>query len=489
MNTLELLKEELYGKVYTENGDVAYTSTKSKNLDFFGIAGASRHNPSQVLDLFKEAIEEDFELAILNLFYLRDVRGGLGERKSFRLCFKYLCEEYPNVAKALFEYVIEYGRYDDLLVGLKTSVDKELVVLIKEQLDKDILSKTENGTCSLLAKWMPSVNASNQETIHTALYLSSRLNYSKKEYRQILSFLRKDMIIENNLREKDYTFEYEQVPGKALRKYRMAFNRNDRERYSEFICNVNEGYEEMKVDTVYPYEIIKEFRYDMSELEKDAMNARWYALERNAGLENTIVVRDGSGSMTFNGGLPAYVATSMAILCSEQLNDVFKDSFITFSSSPELVQLPKDASLYDKLMICDKYDDWTNTDIKRVYDLIYNTSLKIKDPKGYIKKMIIISDMEFDQGTENVPTYESMERKFKESNIPLPTIIYWNVCARRVHFASNINHPNIQFVSGASISVIDSIMNGKDCDATGLMVQTLKKYSKIIESLRGVKYD
>ena len=195
MSTLELLKEELNGKVYTENGDVAYTSTKNKNLDFFGIAGASRHNPSQILDLFKKAIEEDFELAILNLFYLRDARSGLGERKSFRLCFKYLCEEYPSVAKALFEYVIEYGRYDDLLVGLKTNVDKELVALIQEQLDKDILSKTENGTCSLLAKWMPSVNASNQETIHTALYLSSRLNYSKKEYRQILSFLRKDMII------------------------------------------------------------------------------------------------------------------------------------------------------------------------------------------------------------------------------------------------------------------------------------------------------
>lgn len=489
MSTLELLKEELYGKVYTENGDLAYRTTKNKNLDFYGIAGASRYDLSQVLDLFKEALKEDFDLAILNLFYLRDVRGGLGERDAFRVCFKYLCDEYPRVAKALFEYVIEYGRYDDLFVGLKTKVDKDLIELINDQLSKDIQSKQEKNTCSLLAKWMPSVNASNSETIHTALYLANRLNYSKKEYRQLLSFLRKDMIIENNLREKDYTFEYEYVPGKALYKYKKAFSRNDKERYSEFLNNVNDGLENMKVKTIYPYEIVKEVSTSfMSELEAKAAEARWNALERNASLENTIVVRDGSGSMYTNKGLPMYIATSMAILCSEQLNDEFKDSFITFSRNPELVTLPN-STLYEKLKTCYQHDDVANTDIQKVYDLIYNTSLKIKDPKDYIKKVIIISDMEFDYGTVNVPTYDSMEEKFKKANLPLPTIIYWNVNARSVHFASNINHPNVQFISGASTSVIDAIMKGKDLDATGLMIQTLKKYSKILESLRGIQYD
>lgn len=485
MNTLELLKEELYGKTYTENGDLAYTTTMNKNLDFFGIAGASRYNPSQVLDLFQKALNENVELAILNLFYLRDVRGGLGERDAFRICFKYLCNQYPNVAKALFDFVIEYGRYDDLFVGLKTKVDKDIITLVKDQLSKDIESKKENGTCSLLAKWMPSINATNSETVHNALYLAKSLNYSNKEYRQLLSYLRKDMIIENNLREKDYTFEYEQVPSKALYKYRQAFSRNDFNRYFEFIDNVNEGKVTMKTKTVYPYEIIKEYKPYMSKLEKDAMNARWNSIERNGSLANTIVVRDGSGSMTCKDGLPMYIATSMAILCSEQLNDAFKNKFITFSSNPQLVELPDNGSLSDKVDVCNQYYEVANTNIEKVYDLIYKTSLRIKDPKDYINKIIIISDMEFDQGTENVPTYESMEEKFQKANIPLPNIVYWNVNARRVHFASNINHPNIQFVSGASISVIDSIMKGEDVDGVGLMVQTLEKYSKIIESLRG----
>ncbi len=459
MNALELLEEELNGKTYTENGDLAYVTTKSKNLDFFGIAGASRHNPSQVLDLFKEALKEDFELAILNLFYLRDVRGGLGERDGFRICFKYLCDEYPNIAKALFEYVIEYGRYDDLFVGLKTKVDNDLIELINNQLSKDIISKKENGTCSLLAKWMPSINASNKETIQNALYISNRLNYSKKEYRQILSFLRKDMIIENNLREKDYTFEYNHVPSKALYKYKNAFMKNDYNRYFEFITDVKDGYETIKVNTVYPYEIVKEFKYNMEDLEKDSMNARWNALKRTDTLENTIVVRDGSGSMTCFNGLPMYIATSMAILCSEQLNDAFKNSFITFSSRPELVQFDENQSLFDKINVCYQYYDCSNTDISKVYDLIYETSKNIKDPKDYIKKIIIISDMEFDYGVDNVPTYESMERKFKDANLPLPTIVYWNVNATNNTILDD-NKTGVTYVSGASPILFQQILEG-----------------------------
>ena len=124
----------------------------------------------------KNALEEDETLAIKCLFYLRDIRGGQGERRFFRVCFNWLAKNYPEIARRNLVNLAEYGRYDDLFVGLKTNVDKELVALIQEQLDKDILSKTENGTCSLLAKWMPSVNASNSDTIHTALYLANRLN-------------------------------------------------------------------------------------------------------------------------------------------------------------------------------------------------------------------------------------------------------------------------------------------------------------------------
>lgn len=484
MSTFTLLKDELSNRIFTENGDLAYSTTYAKNLDFFGLAGASRYRPSQALDLFKEAFQEDSDLALMNLFYLRDVRGGLGERDAFRVCFEYLCNEYPDLAKQLFEYVIEYGRYDDLFVAAKTKVDQELFDLIKKQLLEDVANKSMNGTCSLLSKWMPSINASKRETIRLGLYFAQGLNYSKKEYRQLLSFLRKGLIIENNLREKDYTFDYGSVPGKAMYRYKETFLRNDNLRYNEFIERVRDGDEQIKVKTLYPYEIIKEFRVNMDELSKAAMIARWNALERQKGLDNTIVVRDGSGSMTCNNCIPLDIATSMSILCSEQLTDEFKNSFITFSSHPELVTFPEGSSLYDKLEICELYDDCSNTDIQKVYDLIYNVSLKIKDEKDYIKRVIIISDMEFDYGVDNVPTYESMESKFRYANLPLPEIVYWNVDARRVHFASNLDHPNIKYVSGASINVIDSIIKGSDLDAVELMKKTLMKYEKIIKTIR-----
>ena len=183
MNFMQLLENEL-NLTTTENDDYAYPTTQYANLDFFGIAGASRHDQQQVLSLFEKALIENEDTAIMNLFYLRDIRGGLGERQSFKTCYKYLCNQLPDKAIALFPFIVKYGRYDDLFVAKGTKVETAMVNFVEEQLHNDIENYLKDGTCSLLSKWLPSINASNNETRSLAKFFAKRFGYTYQEYRQ-----------------------------------------------------------------------------------------------------------------------------------------------------------------------------------------------------------------------------------------------------------------------------------------------------------------
>lgn len=490
MKTMELLRNELKTSPFalTENGDCTYTSTMDANLDFFALVGGLRFNPEKVEDLFARALSEDYSIAIKNLFYARDIRGGMGERQSFRTCFRHLCNFYPADATKLLPFIVEYGRFDDLFEARSTKVEEAMVDFVRKQLERDIESFEKNGSTSLLPKWLPSINASNRRTIHTALFFCEKLGYSKRDYRKLLSALRRGKIIENYLREKDYSFNYASVPSQALHKYQKAFERNDFMRYKQYIQDVSDGVESINTQTLFPYQIIK--GYDIysseepSDLLKKSMQIKWEALPRSADTSNTIVVRDGSASMTRYNALPLYMATSLAILFSEQLTGEFKNRFITFSSYPQLIELPDSAPLWQKLKLCYRENDCTNTDISRVYDLIYTTSLKIQDPEDFIRRIVIISDMEFDAGVKNVPTYEIMREKFEKAGLPLPEIVYWNVAAHGIRFPANKDHPNIRFISGSSVHVLNILLNNETVSAVNLMYKTLQKYEKTTEGLQ-----
>ena len=216
------ITKDMLNVAFTENGDKAFQTSGSYCLDYFSLVGGMRFNYNDALKNFMRAYKENPILAIKILFFARDIRNGLGERNIFRFTFNMLCNVAPNVAKQVLTYVPTYGRYDDLFSAYSTPIRKDVVSLIKKQLASDIEAKSANKPVSLLSKWMPSINASNSDTIYKANYFANKLGYSKKEYRQTLSMLRKDMIIENNLREKDYTFEYDTVPGKALLKYILS---------------------------------------------------------------------------------------------------------------------------------------------------------------------------------------------------------------------------------------------------------------------------
>lgn len=475
------ITKEMYNFAFTENGDKAYLSTGSYCLDYFSIIGGMRYNYQNSIKLFLQAFYENPKTAIKLLFFVRDIKEGLGERNIFRYTFNMLSNMYPDVCKQLIEYIPQYGRYDDLLCCYETPLRKDIVALIEKQLKQDIENKQNSKPISLLSKWLPSINTSNFEARSLASKLCQSLNMTKEEYRKTLSYLRKDLIIENNLRESDYTFDYAQIPGGAMLKYKNTFFRKDVERYHNYLKNVKSGKEKMNTQTLYPYQIIRRLQnYSISEEEKESLDVMWNNFDKTNISSKTIVVRDGSGSMYDNAPASAIsVATSLAILFAEQLQGEFKNKFITFSHNPKLIEI-KGNTISEKYEYISKFDDVSNTDIKKVYDLI----LKVYKHKEFKKedaldRIVIISDMEFDEiEAYDKTSYLYFKEKFEKLGFEIPEVVFWNVRTRNIHFPVT-NAANVKLVSGASQNIINKLVSNEGDDAYELMLECIKKYDFI----------
>ena len=252
---LEFLKKTA-NRTFTENGAVTPRSTGSDVLNLFATIGALRsQNEAEIEKRFLRSFAEDGNLTMKMLFYARDVRGGLGERRVFRVLLRYLAENSPASLARNLRLVPEYGRWDDLLLLLNTPLHALTVSLLKEQFEADLKG---DGEVSLLGKWLPSVNASNRDVVRTAKLLAKEFGMCEAEYRKALSALRARIrILENYLRESDYSFDYSRQPSRAMFKYRKAFLRNDGERYCEFMNKVSTGEATLHTGGLMPYDIVQ----------------------------------------------------------------------------------------------------------------------------------------------------------------------------------------------------------------------------------------
>ncbi len=472
------ISDKILNEAFTENGDKAYKTTGSFCLDYFSLVGGMRYNLTDALNLFMKSYYEDPILTIKILFYTRDIRAGLGERDLFRYAFNALANMYPSVAKQLIKYVPEYGRYDDLLVLLDSSIKNDVLLFIKNQLEIDINNKKEGRPISLLAKWLPSINTSSSGARKYASIIASYLGMKQVDYRKMLSFLRRELIIENNLREEDYSFEYPTIPGGAMFKYKNVFLTKDSVRYKQYLEDLSRGKVKINTNTLFPYEVIRRFEKRADPSEYPTLDAIWKNFDRTKINSKTIVVRDGSGSMYDGNSVSANsVATSLAILFAEQLTGTFKDTFITFSSRPQIIKI-KGETIEEKYKFISTFDEVSNTNLANVFKLI----LKVYNHQDFNKedmldRIVIISDMEFDcvEGA-NLSTYELFKSELETFGFKIPEIVYWNVRARSIHFPV-MNDIGVKLVSGASNKIIEMITNHQETNPYQFMIECLKKYS------------
>ena len=472
------ITNEVLNRAFTENGDKAYASTGSACLDYFSIIGGMRYNLKDAMNLFMKSYFEDPLLTIKILFYIRDIKEGLGERNLFRVAFNSLANMYPEVAKQLIQYIPKYGRYDDLLVCLDTCIAEDVISYIHKQITEDLANKKEGKPISLMAKWLPSINTSSKDARALAKKIANGFGITCEEYRKILSTLRKGIIIENNLREKDYSFSYETVPGGAMIKYREAFIRNDKERYDEYLDSVKTGKVKMNTKNLYPYEIIRALDKDNSLENRRVLDVMWKNFDRSEITSKTIVVRDGSGSMYDYRPVQAIdVATSLAILFAEQLTGEFKNKFITFSNRPKLVDI-KGETIFDKKNYLERFSEVASTNIEAVYNLILDVYKNENfNPDDALDRIVIISDMQFNEATtkSSKSTFENFKAKFEELGYQMPEMVFWNVRARSVQFPT-LNDRGVKLVGGASSKIILDIIKNQNTSAYEFMLECLARY-------------
>lgn len=487
MNLSKCLENET-NYTETHNGAVAYKSTLNSVVDLFAQIGAMRNrNAKDKIMLFENAFAEDKELSMKILFYIRDCRGGQGERQTFRDIYTHLTNLAPEIAIANIDNIVEFGRYDDLVYIAYNSTNKKFVdaVITYIQIALNLDMKFDKNP-TLLAKWLPSINTSNHITVKQAKWLADKLKISHKEYRKTLSTLRKRInIIENNLREKKYDkINYSNVPSLAMNKYRSAFYRNDEERFSDYIDEVKSGKQQIKAQTLYPYDVVRAYLSEYSI--NDVLEQQWKALPDylNGAECKSLVVSDVSGSMM---GLPMYVSISLALYISERLNGEFKNKFITFSEKPNFVTLKENESLYNKIKKIYNADWGYNTDIKKVFELILNVAKKYElQQKDLPENIIVVTDMNFDVGSghhcSNKTLFDVIKKEFKKSGYKLPKLIWWNVNAVNEAFPMKADE-NCQYVSGASPSIMKAILNGQMLSPIDLI-----KSAVLIERYKNIKF-
>ena len=247
----------------TENGAVTHKSTKSDLLDMFAMGAAMRtRGDGDVILMFRKAFAENPTYALKCLFYIRDVRGGQGERRFFRVCMKDLAKNHTEVAMRNLRHVPEFGRWDDLYVFVGTPLEGAAMNIMKEQLALDIQCKTP----SLLAKWLKSENTSSAESRRLANITREAMSMTHKQYRKTLSVLRARInVLERLMSENRWDeIEFDKFPSKAGMIYKNAFARHDLERAKS--DKVIQTYEEFAKDTtkkvnaktLYPYECVAE---------------------------------------------------------------------------------------------------------------------------------------------------------------------------------------------------------------------------------------
>ena len=461
---LEFLKNTA-NQTLTENGAVTPRTTGSDCLNLFATVGALRsQSEAEIEKRFLRAFAENKDLAMKILFYARDVRGGLGERRVFRVLLRYLAANESAALRRNLPYIAEYGRWDDILVLLNTPVHTEAVSILRQQFDADMAALEKNEAVSLLGKWLPSVNAHNAAAVRQAKQLAHAFGMNEAQYRKALSALRAQIrILENNLRERDYTFNYAQQPAKAMFKYRKAFLRNDELRYRAFMQKVSRGEATLHTSTLMPYELV-EAAYTCTEAERSSLNTSWNALEDFTNGENALVVADGSGSMYWGSKpQPAAVAQSLAIYFAERNTGAFRNHFITFSMTPQLVEI-KGVDLAEKVRYCRSFNECADTNLQAVFELILAAAVENHLPQKELPTTLyIVSDMEFDACACNssLSNFEQAKQLYQSYGYSLPRVVFWNVESRNEQQPVRMNEQGVALVSGCTPRIFSQVMSGE----------------------------
>lgn len=452
----------------TTNGMLARTSSASACVDLFYNIGASRGK--NIVPAFTAAYVENSDLALRIAQWARDVRGGSGERELFRDVLRHLEKTNPEDAKRLMAKVPEVGRWDDLFVFTDPKLKWEAYNMLGNAL------RERNG---LAAKWTPRKGK-------IAAEIREFFGMTPKQYRKTLVGMTN--VVETQMCANDWdNINYSHVPSVAHARYKKAFGRHG-QTYAEYVSKLVKGEAGVKINAsaIFPYDVLKGRigARTWTKQDLDVVQAQWDALPNYVGNANVLPMVDSSGSMTTPAG--GYnsksgmscleVAISLGLYFADKNTGKFKDTFLTFSRTPKLVNLH--GNINDKINQMNT-GEVANTNLHAAFKLILDVAVKNNVPQAEMPEtLVIFSDMQFDQGVDrDESAIEMIERKYAEAGYTVPQVVFWNLNAVYGNTPVKFDKKGTALVSGFSPAVAGGIMGGNMDDFTpeAIMLKTVMK--------------
>jgi hypothetical protein len=438
----------------TTNGMRARESTANACVDLFFKAGASRGK--DITKEFVAALVENEDVALRIALWLRDARGGAGERELFRQVMSYLEVNRPELAEKLLAKVPEVGRWDDVLIFKTDPLKAKAYTMLGDAL------RAKNG---LAAKWTPRQGP-------VAVELRNFFGMSPKFYRKSLVNLTK--VVEQDMCAKRWDeINFSHVPSVASARYKKAFFRNTPE-YAKYVAELVKGDNpKVKVNAgaVFPYDVLKgvigSYRNSYNNTEMNLVQKQWEALENFVGDANVLPLVDVSGSMSCRaGGSKSQstttcmdVAVSLGLYLAEKNTGKFKDTFLTFSGEPELLHLK--GNIIQKCQQMSTSNWGMNTDLVKAMDKILKTATQGGVPQEEMPEMLLIlSDMQFDQCAKfDDSAMQMIARKFEAAGYQLPKIVFWNLNAHD-NVPVKYDTRGVALISGFSPAIMVAVLGG-----------------------------
>lgn len=455
----------------TENGMKAFATSDSKVLDLFGKIGSGRGR--DMSRDFMAALGEDQELAIRVLLWARDVRGGAGERGTFRSLLKALENGNPTLAGKIMHKVPVLGRWDDLFV-YEDAINRKAALRMYADALMD-----GNG---LAAKWAPREKSTKKDR---AVMLRNFMGLTPKEYRQLL--VANTNVVENQMCAKNWTeINFSHVPSLASARYQKAFGRNAGEQYAAYIRELQKPQAErdpkvkINAGAVYPYDVVK----SLSRGNAAVADAQFQALPNYVGDAKILPMVDVSGSMSvpLAGNTTALeVAISLGLYLSDRTSSDFKDMFLTFSGRSKIETLK--GSLSQKFNQLRRADWAMNTNLNAAFEEILRVAKNGNVSQDNMPDtVLILSDMQFDRCVNRDDrALDMIKRKYAEAGYTMPSVVFWNLTARAENTPVKTNDKGVALVSGFSPAIMATVLGADPTEFT--------PYAMMMNTIMNDRYD
>jgi hypothetical protein len=441
----------------TTNGAAAFQSTLNANVDLFFKIGAMRGQDP--VPAFVKAYVEDSDVALRIVQWVRDVRGGAGERELFRKVLAYLENSDVAVASKLIKQIPEIGRWDDLLVLTKDSLKQEAFGLIKNGLE------AQNGLC---AKWMPRKGKVAEE-------LRAFLGFTPKRYRKTLVTLTN--VVETPMCAKQFdTIEFGKIPSLAAARYKKAFVRNAPVAYAAYADALTKGEAKINAGAIFPYDVLKGVSMYSDATERDVALAQWDALPNYVGEASILPMVDVSGSMTTykaggSGSVTCMdVAMSLGLYLAEKNTGAFKDTFMTFTDQPELYNLR--GNVFEKQAQMSKHVGYS-TNLQAAFTRLLTVAVKNQVSQADMPEvLLILSDMQFDCMGANVTALDMIRKEYIAQGYVPPKVVFWNLNDRG-NVPTRFDESGAALVSGFSPAIVKTVLKAENFDPRSIMLDAV----------------